>query len=70
MTSVTNVAQDSGYVLVMELCRTDLAEVLQRATQRLDEALVKGLMLQLLQGIAACHAAGDDCRCSLQRAMH
>ena len=42
----------------MELCATDLAEVLAAAQAPLDEAAVKALTLQLLQGVHACHSAG------------
>lgn len=56
---ISAAVQEGGHVLVMELCQTDLATVLQHTTQRLDEALVKGIMTQLLQGVAACHSAGE-----------
>ena len=51
-------AQGDGQVLAMELCATDLADALAAARARLDEALVKALMAQLLRGLHACHAAG------------
>ena len=51
--------QRDGQVLVMELCATDLADALAAARARLDEALVKALMAQLLRGVRACHSAGD-----------
>ncbi|EIE21697.1 kinase-like protein [Coccomyxa subellipsoidea C-169] len=50
--------QGDTVVLVMELCAIDLAEALQHTSQRLDEALTKALLLQLLQGIATIHEAG------------
>ena len=50
--------QGEGQLLVMELCAMDLADALAAAQSRLDEALVKALMLQLLRGVHACHSAG------------
>lgn len=50
--------QGDGLVLVLELCAIDLAEALQHTSQRLDEALVKAVLFQLLQGVAALHEAG------------
>lgn len=47
----------------MELCTVDLSEALRYTTQRLDEALVKGLLLQLLEGVSACHNAGQTPIC-------
>ncbi len=44
----------------MELCAIDLAEALQHTSQRLGEALIKALLLQLLQGIATFHEAGPS----------
>ncbi|KAK9908405.1 hypothetical protein WJX75_007433 [Coccomyxa subellipsoidea] len=52
------VPQGDALVLVMELCAINLAEALQHTSQRLDEAIVKALLLQLLHGIATCHEAG------------
>jgi hypothetical protein len=49
-------------VLVMELCATDLAQLLAAAPARLDEAVVKALAQQLLRGVHACHTAGVRCR--------
>ena len=46
----------------MELCATDLAEVLAAAQAPLDEAAVKALVQQLLHGVHACHSAGACCR--------
>lgn len=53
--------QGEGQVLVMELCATDLAQLLAAAQARLDEAAVKALAQQLLQGVHACHSAGAHC---------
>lgn len=50
--------QGKSQVLVMELCCTDLAAALERARWRWDEALIRALLRQLLQGVAACHRAG------------
>ncbi len=50
--------QDDTHVLVMELCCTDLAAALDHAKVGWDEALIRGLLRQLLQGVAACHNTG------------
>ena len=47
----------------MELCAADLAQLLADALARLDEAVVKALVQQLLRGVHACHAAGARCCC-------
>ena len=46
------------HVLVMELCCTDLAAALDHAKIGWDEVLIRGLLRQLLQGVAACHNTG------------
>jgi len=46
-------------VLVQEYCATDLASLLRKQHCRLPENLIKGLMQQMLRGLAACHAAGE-----------
>eukprot|EP00899_Mesostigma_viride_P027800 jgi/Mesvir1/8204/Mv12496-RA.1 len=51
----------STLILVFEFLPRDLAQVIAAARcqgRRLPEAAVKGLFQQLLQGVAACHAAG------------
>ena len=50
--------QGESHVLVMELCSTDLAAALEHAKWRWDRPLIRSLLQQLLQGIAACHQAG------------
>lgn len=50
--------QGDSHVLVMELCSTDLAAALEHAKWRWDRPLIRALLQQLLQGIAACHQAG------------
>ncbi|CAL5229892.1 g13307 [Coccomyxa viridis] len=50
--------KDDTHVLVMELCCTDLAAALDHAKVGWDEALIRGLLRQLLQGVAACHNTG------------
>ena len=51
--------QGESHVLVMELCSTDLAAALEHAKWRWDRPLITALLQQLLQGIAACHQAGQ-----------
>ncbi|KAF5838518.1 kinase-like domain-containing protein [Dunaliella salina] len=51
-------AKGSSMVLVQEYCATDLASLLRKQHCRLPERCVKGLMQQMLRGLAACHAAG------------
>ena len=46
------------HVLVLELCCTDLAAALDYARFGWHEALIRGLLRQLLQGVAACHNTG------------
>ena len=46
------------HVLVMELCCPDLAAALDHAKIGWDEVLIRGLLRQLLQGVAACHNTG------------
>ncbi|KAL0031204.1 hypothetical protein WJX77_009464 [Trebouxia sp. C0004] len=50
--------QGSSLVLVLEFCCADLAQVIYSSWQPLPEAVVKCLMQQMLEGLAACHAAG------------
>lgn len=45
-------------VLVQEYCAMDLAALLRGQACLLPESLAKGLMQQVLRGLAACHAAG------------
>eukprot|EP00983_Pelagomonas_calceolata_P046646 1140280-Pelagomonas_calceolata.AAC.1 len=49
-------------VLVQEYCATDLASLLKKQHCRMPERCVKGLMQQMLRGLAACHAAGEQRR--------
>mmetsp|Transcript_12253 Transcript_12253/g.33442 ORF Transcript_12253/g.33442 Transcript_12253/m.33442 type:complete len:314 (-) Transcript_12253:776-1717(-) len=51
-------AKGSSMVLVQEYCATDLASLLKKQHCRMPERCVKGLMQQMLRGLAACHAAG------------
>eukprot|EP00798_Chlamydomonas_sp_ICE-L_P029022 gene29022-32219_t len=48
----------SSVVLVMEYCCMDLQKALHALTSSLPEALIKGLMLQVLHGVKAVHEAG------------
>ncbi|GBG61470.1 hypothetical protein CBR_g21814 [Chara braunii] len=48
---------NSAVVLVFEFLATNLAEVIKRGQEPLDEADVKGWMVQILCGLAACHDA-------------
>ncbi|CAK0784276.1 hypothetical protein CVIRNUC_007480 [Coccomyxa viridis] len=52
------IPRGDSHVLVMELCSTDLAAALEHAKWRWDRPLIRALLQQLLQGIAACHQAG------------
>lgn len=45
-------------MLVLEFCHTDLAEVIRSSWQPLPEAVVKRLLQQILEGLAACHETG------------
>lgn len=45
-------------VLVQEHCSMDLASLIRKQHCRLHERHIKGLMQQMLRGLAACHAAG------------
>ncbi len=45
-------------MLVLEHCVTDLSALLKAAPARLHERAVKGVLQQLLRGLAACHAEG------------
>jgi len=51
--------QGTSLVLVLEFCCTDLAEVIQSSWQPLPEAVLKSLVQQILEGLAACHQAGN-----------
>lgn len=44
--------------LVLELCATDLSRLLAACYAPLPQAVAKGIMQQLLTGLAAAHAAG------------
>ena len=61
--------QGESHVLVMELCSTDLAAALERAQWRWHRPLIRALLQQLLQGIAACHQAGPTLLRSHQRGV-
>lgn len=50
--------QGHSVVLVQEFCTTDLSRVIHEASFRLPEALVKGILQQMLRGIWACHRDG------------
>ncbi|KAL6751544.1 kinase-like domain-containing protein [Haematococcus lacustris] len=45
-------------MMVQEFCSTDLARLLRQQHCRLAPSLIKAMVMQLLQGLAACHAAG------------
>ena len=62
-----SVLQSSSLVLVFEYCCTDLAEVIQYRWTPLPEAVLKSLIQQTLQGLAACHEAGVHCEVSTAR---
>lgn len=51
-------SQGNSLVLVLEFCRIDLAEVIRRSWQPLPEAVLKRLLQQILEGLAACHETG------------
>lgn len=55
---VDTAANDHCLYLVQELCRTDLAAVLAAVNRHLPSAVVKSIMQQLLQALAACHDLG------------
>lgn len=62
--NIQNPMQAEMHILVMELCSIDLAAALDHAKYRWNEALIRGLLRQLLQGVAACHRAGPQpCFC-------
>ena len=45
-------------MLAQEYCCGDLSHIIGSATQRFPEAVVKGIMQQVLRGLAAVHQAG------------
>lgn len=45
-------------MLAQEYCCGDLSHIIGGATQRFPEAVVKGIMQQVLRGLAAIHQAG------------
>ncbi len=49
--------QGPNLVLVLEYLPTDLAQVIQESERPLRESEIKGWMLQILAGVAACHRA-------------
>mmetsp|Transcript_22363 Transcript_22363/g.26937 ORF Transcript_22363/g.26937 Transcript_22363/m.26937 type:complete len:361 (+) Transcript_22363:883-1965(+) len=49
--------EGSSLVLALEFCATDLAQILRLQPETLDPPIIKGIMLQILRGLAACHAA-------------
>lgn len=51
--------QGQAIYLVQEYCLTDLANVLRKSVTRPPQAVVKGVMVQLLRGLAALHEAGE-----------
>ncbi len=70
--------QGHALVLVQEHCRSDLANVIQHCVYRIPIRIIKGIFLQLLQGLEACHSAGsppqlpqpDTTTCQGRRAVH
>lgn len=57
--SIKDVFEEEGALfLVQEYCWTDLAQVLTQSTDRLREKLVKRFLLDILQGVQACHKQG------------
>ena len=52
-------AQGPCVSLVFELCLLDLGVLLSSCTAPLPEHIFKGLAQQILQAVAACHAAGE-----------
>ena len=54
--------QGHSVLLVQEYCCTDLAQMLSKASERFPEAVVKGILLQILRGVWTCHRAGEICR--------
>mmetsp|Transcript_39548 Transcript_39548/g.86141 ORF Transcript_39548/g.86141 Transcript_39548/m.86141 type:complete len:349 (-) Transcript_39548:522-1568(-) len=50
-------AMGSSLALSCEYCSSDLSEVVKRSCWRLEAPVVKGIMLQLLRGVAAMHRA-------------
>ena len=50
--------QGNSVVLVLEYCCSDLAELIRFAARPLPEALVKGIIHQLLLAVDACHSVG------------
>lgn len=50
--------QGHSIMLAQEYCCGDLSHIIGGATQRFPEAVVKGIMQQVLRGLAAIHQAG------------
>ncbi|GAX85740.1 hypothetical protein CEUSTIGMA_g13155.t1 [Chlamydomonas eustigma] len=48
----------SSVLLVQEFCCTDLARVIRSAYERFPEAMIKGILQQILRGLRACHSSG------------
>lgn len=45
-------------MLVQEYCITDLSNLIKSVDWLLPEPIIKGIMQQLLRGLAACHSEG------------
>lgn len=52
--------QGHSIMLAQEYCCGDLSHIIGGATQRFPEAVVKGIMQQVLRGLAAIHQAGVE----------
>lgn len=50
--------QGNAMVLAMELCCIDLQKLLEKAVRPLSDQVIKPILRQILEGVAACHAAG------------
>jgi cell cycle related kinase len=50
-------AKGSSIMLVQEYCFSDLSKLVSASCDRLHEKVVKGIMIQVLRGVKACHSS-------------